>query len=348
MVDPVEDLASSIDEGMSIVSADDASLYEGKDHTPKPPSKAPATPKLGPSTDRDKARKNRSGKSKRRHIRFKKTVGIHSIPNLQTYTTNEKLRTWFQGLEGWTTEGEQRKESHVQLAIDIVWQAQLDQWKASSDINECWEFIRQRYLRVSQPCHQLAHKMGKNDEDEVQGYLAGVKSVEKNRRRMMKKSRSGGAGRKIRRSSSEFSPTKPPSGRRLLSPGQGPKSPLGRSHSMGSPRKGVLKTTSPQVYYDSEDGSSSAPTPRSSGRGTVGGSVRSDDDSTVASSRSKKKISYQPKSKSKVPVSPVGSVMSSADSDATSVSRRMRSHMSVCSEDSTRRRMLRTVGIKEL
>lgn len=68
----------------------------------------------------------------------------------------------------------------------------------------------------------------------------------------------------------------------------------------------------------------------------------------------KKKIQFKPKSKTKIPTSPVGSVcskksnMNDTFSDEDSLSRMMRSHMSlsVASDESTRRRMLRNSKLK--
>lgn len=56
-----------------------------------------------------------------------------------------------------------------------------------------------------------------------------------------------------------------------------------------------------------------------------------------------RKISFKPKSKTKIPTSPVGSVADGSTMDESTNSRRMRSHMSVCSDDSTRRRMRKSV-----
>jgi hypothetical protein len=82
-----------------------------------------------------------------------------------------------------------------------------------------------------------------------------------------------------------------------------------------------------------------------------------DDNSSLASSiveayskkknSANKKIEFKPKSKTKVPTSPVGSLAQSIDTtDTSSTMRRMRSHLSVASDDSTRRRMMRTAGLK--
>ncbi len=348
------------------------------------PGRSPKTPLGSKSRSSSGGRRKTSQKTtKKKGISFKKTVGVHTIPNLDTYSQIEKDTTWYapddygqmedecdltaelmdrrkplwpgqctRGLEAWTTEGEQRKEGHVQLAIDIVWQAQLEQWKASSDIHECWEFIRSRYLAVSSPCHHLAHKRGLHDEQEVQAYLSGVRSVEKNRQRLLgihQRSTTQGnrrirpeadtprtaAKKKIGRTYSEASvPTES-------------KSPPGRHHSSDNikavPKKGLLKTS---INEEEEV------TPVAAGAKISRNKEKKEveDDASETSSRrsgaSGRKISYQPKSRSKVPVSPVASLCTEADSDEGSTARRLRSHMSVSSEDSTRRRMLRTASIK--
>ena len=345
--------------------------------SPKPHGTKPR-----PSSSMQKARR---GSTAKKSITFKKTVAVLTIPNLDTYTIQEKEQSWFaaddygqmedecdmtaelldrrkplwpgqcpRGLEAWTTEGEQRKEGHVQLALDIVWQAQLEQWKASSDIHECWEFIRSRYLAVTVPCQTLANKRASVDEQEVQGYLAGVRSVEKNRLRLLgirhrdvrtrRHSHSESddhvaptsVSKKISRSFSGISDSSTSSS----------KSPPNRHHSSDNIRgsqKGLLKSP------PGEDTLSALPSgrmirhqPSSSQDKPASG----EDGASVASSVPSRKITYHAKSKSKIPTSPVQSLCSMHESDDDSLSRRMRSHMSVASEDSTRRRMLRTNGMK--
>jgi len=61
-----------------------------------------------------------------------------------------------------------------------------------------------------------------------------------------------------------------------------------------------------------------------------------------------RKISFRPKSKTKIPTSPVGSVADGSVMDESTNSRRMRSHMSLCSDDSTRRRMRKVVPKPQL
>lgn len=313
-------------------------------------------------------------------ITFKKTVAVLTIPNLDTYTIQEKELAWYaaddygqmedecdmtaelldrrkplwpgqcpRGLEAWTTEGEQRKEGHVQLALDIVWQAQLEQWKASSDIHECWEFIRSRYLAVTVPCQNIANKRANTDEQEVQAYLAGVRSVERNRLRLLGIHHRDCRPRRADMSDEHGTPlssSKKKVGRsysETTTPSSG-KPPPGRSNSSESfkgPQKGLLKTSG------AEDTLSALPTSRMvRHQPNAQNSAADDDIGSVASSQQSRKISYQAKSKSKIPTSPVQSLCSVHESDEDSLSRRLRSHMSVSSEDSTRRRMLRTAPIK--
>jgi hypothetical protein len=348
--------------------------------TPTSPSvKSPPGNKTRDTVSALRKTKRKTGTKK--GITFKKTVAVLTVPNLDTYTTQEKEQTWYaaddygqmedecdmtaelldrrkplwpgqcsRGLEGWTMEGEQRKEGHVQLALDVVWQAQLEQWKASSDVNECWEFIRSRYLAVTIPCQGLANKRAIADEQEVQSYLAGVRSVEKNRLRLMgihyrdtrsRRSHTDGADDQ----GSTPAGNKKHPGRSLSEiGGTSIKSPPGRHHSSntikGSP-KGLLK-----VHSEEDELSQTSTNRKIRHQPPREGAANDDDVSTVASSVRSRKISYQAKSKSKIPTSPVRSLCSAHDEDEDSVSRRMRSHMSVSSEDSTRRRMLRTTNIK--
>ena len=357
--------------------------------------KSPKTPRGSRSSSTSQRSKRASSDAKKKGITFKKTVGVHTIPNLDTYSNLEKELTWYapddygamedecdltaelldrrkplwpgqcpRGLEAWTTEGEQRKEGHVQLAIDIVWQAQIEQWKASSDVSECWEFIRSRYLAVSTPCHRLANKRGLTDETEVQPYLAGVRSVERNRLRLLGiHQRSSTVGnRRARPTNGETSATAEQTPRSASSKkkigrtfsevgtqGTNGKSPPSRYHSSDNikvPKKGLLKVS------DEDAAAAAAATPVAGGKiKKKSASDANDQDDDVSQTSSKRsgasgrKISYQPKSRSKVPVSPVGSLVTDA-SDGDSTTRRLRSHMSVSSEDSTRRRMLRTASIK--
>jgi hypothetical protein len=333
--------------------------------TPKPKTSKIMSPRPASS------RKTRKAK---RGITFKKTVGVNIIPNLDTYNQEEKSLTWFgpdeyagmedecdltsgfmdrnkplwpgycgRGLEAWTTQGEQIKERHVQLAVDIVWNAQLEQWKASSDTNGCWEFIRSRYMQVSKPCHHRANKIGLADEAEVRSYLSGVRSVEKNRRRMLGIHERGGegvvkkAGRTIRRTTSEQTP-------------KTSRKQIGRNYSEKSPSKSSPKSALKGLSSDSEDETiddeSYKKTPKAGSRIKSSKSKKASDESP---SKQPRKIVFKPRSKSKIPLSPVSSMCSAADSDVGStVSRRMRSHMSVCTDDSSRRRMLRTANIKKL
>lgn len=344
--------------------------------------KSPETPPDAGGKKKVSSSIRKKKESRKKGITFKKTVGVHTIPNLATYTIQEKVQTWYaaddygqmedecdltaelldrrkplwpgqcpRGLEAWTTEGEQRKEGHVQLAIDIVWQAQLEQWKGSTDIEECWEFIRSRYLAITVPCQKIANKRAQADEQEVQPYLSGVRNVEKNRLRLLgihlrdnrtrrsdidETPRSSNGKPKVGRAYSEMSTSSS-------------KSPPGRNHSsdnIKAPVKGPLKKS---ISAEDELSAATSRKIKLSKQGkssTPAREVTEDDISSAASSRRSKKISYQKsKSKSKIPTSPVHSLCS--ESDEGSVSRRMRSHMSVASDDSTRRRMLRTAHIKQ-
>jgi hypothetical protein len=361
---------------------------------------------------------------RRRKVQWKKSVRVNVIPNLSYFSKQEKLQTWYtadeyslmedecdltsecldakkplwpgfcgRGLESWTIDGEQRKEQHVQLAIDIVWQAQLDQWRLASNTDECWEFIRLQYLQVSRPCLKLASQLAETDEQDIQGYLSSVRALEKSRRKMLGiRSRNGGnsnsnssssSRRVIRRgkvirtvsdtsayaqqltSQSAHGPDTKQSPRRTLSD-----MPL-------TPSKPLLRPAIKNIAY--WDQSPAAGSLSSHGRGRKVKSKSSsdvipvvnehdanqddeddDDDtdgsSTLASSiveaysnkkkMANKKIEFRPKSKTKVPTSPVGSLAASIDtSDSNSMIRRMRSHLSVASDESTRRRMMRTVAM---
>jgi len=345
--------------------------------TAKPPKTAVGN-KTRPSSALRKSKRGIG--TNKRGITFKKTVAVLTIPNLDTYTIQEKEQSWFaaddygqmedecdltaelldrrkplwpgqcaRGLEAWTTEGEQRKEGHVQLALDIVWQAQLEQWKASSDIHECWEFIRSRYLAVTVPCLNIACKRASADEHEIQSYLAGVRSVEKNRLRILgihqrdvrtrrvvlsassqadaPNDHAGNPMQKVGRSCSEMSAAT----NKIPAPN--------RNHSadmIKGPQKGILSAAASST---NEDTLGALPPSRINHQKST---TSSDDDgmSVASSSSASRRISYQTKSKSKIPTSPVQSLYSVSHED--SLSRRMRSHMSVASEESTRRRMLRT------
>jgi len=268
------------------------------------------------------------------------------------------------GLEAWTDLGEQMKERNVQLAVDIVWNAQLEQWEASRNTHECWEFIRGLYLPISQACQRRAYQIGKADEQEIQTYLASVRSVERNRRRMMRsrgKERKG--GRTIRRTVSETTP-------------RGPRRRIGRHHSTNSPTNkggGILKnspkgggilispTPSSKISSLTEESTmseslmsrsslDSEKRKKSKGRKVKHQQQTAEEQSKSQDSKPSRKVEFKPRSKTKVPLSPVGSVCSTIDSGAgsTASSRLRASHMSVCSDDSTRRRMLRTASIKNL
>jgi hypothetical protein len=346
------------------------------------------------------------------------------IPNLSYYTEQEKNDAWYKGeeyalmedecdltsefmdskkplwpgfcgrgLESWTMEGEQRKERHVQLAIDIVWQAQLDQWRQSSNTDECWEFIRSQYVQISKPCLRLAAQMARQDEDDIQSYLSSVRALEKSRRKMMgirtgtrssgvrggtmsSSSHHGTRRAKMGRTASDsgnLSPAKA-SPRRTLSDKCSPPDfsrPTVRPILKGSPdvfnlSAGSLDTT--EKATSKTGGTTTAPGKSRNKSTTTGNpSAKSStrqfnnidqqqpdggDDQSRSShhvgggGNAKKKIEFKAgsKSKTKIPTSPVGSLCSSyaGTEDSSSTMRRMRSsHMSVASDESSRRRMLR-------
>jgi hypothetical protein len=371
---------------------------EGGAEEPTPATSQQQTPPPQTPSRSEKSKVRKS--SKKRSIKFKGMVAVNIIPNLDTYTPDECAAVWFaaddygnmedecdltseflehnkplwpgycgRGLEAWTTAGEQSKERHVQLAVDIVWQGQLEQWKAAKDTNECWEFIRARYVQISKPCHRLAHKRGLADEHEIQGYLAGVRSVDKNRRRMLGITSKGKSGaRVIQRSTSDSCPspkqTPKGAGRKKIGRTVSEKSPPSFNKSpFKSPTKtprssrpqfaggslpgSSMKAASCYVSSDNEeedDWHKKTPKVRG-GKGSASSKSKksSSDDASQASSPAKntRKIVFQAKSKARIPTSPVASMCS--ESDSASTARRQRSHMSVASEDSTRRRMLRTI-----
>jgi hypothetical protein len=362
-----------------------------------------------------------AGRRRRRKLQWKKSVRVNVIPNLSYFSQQEKLLTWYQpeeyslmedecdltsecmdakkplwpgfcgrGLESWTLEGEQRKEQHVQLAIDIVWQAQLDQWRQASNTDECWEFIRSQYLQVSKPCLRLAKETAESDERDVQAYLSSVRALERSRRKMLGirgRSTTTGSKRVIRRGrinrtisdTSGYVVSSPNddddheeriSPRRSLSDVRSPRRSL--SDMPSTPTRPILRSAMKPDWDQTPKSGSRKVKSRSAGGidtirmvsedTTLEGSNEDDDDETDGSSTlassiveayskkkklANKKIEFKPKSKTKVPTSPVGSVAKSVDtSDSNSMIRRMRSHLSVASDDSTRRRMMRTAAMK--
>jgi len=72
--------------------------------------------------------------------------------------------------------------------------------------------------------------------------------------------------------------------------------------------------------------------------------IESSASATVSVGSASRKISFKAKSKTKIPTSPVGSVADGSIMDESTNSRRMRSHMSVASDDSTRRRMRKVLA----
>ncbi len=410
------------------------SAAKGDGTTPHtaPRERSLLSPSLSSSGTRQQHRQRR-----RRKLQWKKSVRVNVIPNLSFYSEQERKNTWYQaeeyavmedecdltsefldskkplwpgfcgrGLESWTMEGERRKERHVQLAVDIVWQAQLDQWRQASNTDECWEFIRSQYVQVSVPCLRLAAQMARQDEDEIQPYLSSVKALEKSRRKMLgirsksggSRTSSGGGGggmslssgshhgsrrAKVGRTASDttnLSPSKA-SPRRALSDGrspstpsrpilrpvlkdpeiipQAPPPPIGATGTdaekipriaTNRSRKTVGPTSGASVTSRKSTGTGDHDDERTT---TSVGSSSRNNSITSSSNGNKKKIEFKSgrdsKSKTKIPTSPVGSLCSSyaGTEDTSSTMRRMRSsHMSVGSDESTRRRMLRTAGIK--
>ncbi|KAG7344592.1 hypothetical protein IV203_022600 [Nitzschia inconspicua] len=370
---------------------------------------------------------SQSRRRSRRKVQWKKSVRVNVIPNLSYFSTQEKLLTWYtadeyslmedecdltsecldarkplwpgfcaRGLESWTLDGEQRKEQHVQLAIDIVWQAQLDQWRQASNTDECWEFIRSQYLQVSKQCLKLAAQLAQADEREIQPYLSSVKALEKSRRKMLglrsrSSSRSrGGTGssskRIIRRgkvvrtvsdttaierqvlSQSAHGPDTRRSPRRCLSDMPStPTLPILRpaikytdgwdqtpvAGSNRGSRRGKSRSASDAIGYvteDNDDETSNTHEDDDDDDDTDGSSTLASSIVEAYSNKKKlanKKIEFKPKSKTKVPTSPVGSLAASiTTTDSSSIIRRMRSHLSVASDESTRRRITRTAAMK--
>jgi hypothetical protein len=360
-------------------------------------------------TPRSKRRSSR--KSMKKGVRFNKTVGVNTIPNLDSYTKQETVAVWFapdeyaqmendcdetaiymdarqqlvpdmcpRGLEAWTANGEQIKEWNVQEAIEKVWQAQLEQWQSAKDTAECWEYIRGEYLPTSKRSSRDARTLAIKDEEGIQTYLSTTRSVfQSYARRMFGTQRTSGS-KIIRRSTSEYTPkasgSKAPIGRNRsgdVSPTATPKSIRSSASStmqyMGHNEnlRSSLKESSIYVSddYDEEEEKKKASTkptgtqrskkvtrikPQSqSGDNSDAQSVAASYASTVESSiASSRKIVFKPKSKTKIPTSPVGSVADGSIMDESTTSRRMRSHMSVASDDSTRRRMRRTAGVRPL
>ncbi|KAL3936719.1 MAG: hypothetical protein SGBAC_008026 [Bacillariaceae sp.] len=72
--------------------------------------------------------------------------------------------------------------------------------------------------------------------------------------------------------------------------------------------------------------------------------IESSASAAVSVGSGSRKISFKAKSKTKIPTSPVGSVADGSMMDESTNSRRMRSHMSVASDDSTRRRMRKVLA----
>lgn len=392
------------------------------------PKAGSASSLMSPRTPSSRSSRRRGGgrsrRSMKKGVRFNKTVGVNTIPNLDSFSQPELEAVWFapdeyakmeddcdetasymdarhhlvedmcpRGLEAWTASGEQMKEWNVQEAIEKVWQAQLEQWQSSRDTAECWEYIRGEYIATSKRCSRDARTVAIKDEESVQTYLSTTRSVFQSYARRMYGTQRTSASKPIQRSNSEYTPR---------SSGSSSKKGIGRNRSgnftskssinssqssllyMGKNEKLKSSLKALSVYNSDSDGdndskkkkspnpsssinsSSNSLTARTSQRGSkrvsrksrpnssgnnngdaqsIAASYASTVESSIASSR---KIVFKPRSKVKIPTSPVGSVADGSLMDESTTSRRMRSHMSVASDDSTRRRMLRTTGMRPL
>jgi hypothetical protein len=366
---------------------------------------------LSPSvkTPRSRKRRKSSRQISKKGVHFKKTVGVNTIPNLDSYSRIEFTKVWYmvdeyaqmedecdqtaafldanrplglhlcsRGLEAWTTLGEQEKEWNVQEAIDSVWQAQLEQWKLAKDVSECWEFIRGEYMPISKRCYRGARTIGLKDEESIQGYISTTRSVFRSyARRTLDTHQSLGRSasytgsmpkhsvkNSVARNCSEIISPKSnssSSGSNVLLRSMGKLQIKPQSESF----KSSLKASSVDVS-ESDEGKKKiskkppyAKSPKQASR-KITRTSNSDERSVALSYAStvesslpaSRRVVFKPKSKAKIPTSPVqsmcGSVADNSTVDESVTSRRMRSHMSVCSDDSTRRRMLRTAGIRPL
>mmetsp|Transcript_10829 Transcript_10829/g.31034 ORF Transcript_10829/g.31034 Transcript_10829/m.31034 type:complete len:566 (-) Transcript_10829:61-1758(-) len=168
----------------------------------------------------------------KRNVSFNPKLQVTLIPCLQEFTVEEIHDTWFQsneygamedecdvtsqlmdqnkvltdsicgrGLECWTTEGEKMKEQNVSVAIDLVWNAQIEHWKDTAanaaarnadpqsqqtppELPDSFETISKLYCKISVPCLEEAQSLGQKDEKAVRGYLAAARSMEKARKNM--------------------------------------------------------------------------------------------------------------------------------------------------------------------
>lgn len=309
----------------------------------------PTTPPLSPEPEL---------KVRKRTIVFNQKIGVALVMSLAEYTDEEADRTWYnveeyaemedecdftsellenptkplpkqlcaRGLECWTLEGEQSKEHNVGEAIELVWQAQLAQWKNKGDGQE---FIREQYLQISEPCHAAAHEVGVRDEAEIKKYVASTKAMEKSRKKVAKatkhtrpeepKPKGILKKEKKKKESSKSKSIKSP--KTPKTPGRRSKLTVGKTPKASGSGRVVRAAT----------GSGPQGVPLSPAKSTV----------SSASSTGSRKIQ---RSKAKVPHSPTGSVHSASEFSNGS-RRKYSSHASVCSDDSSlnslKRRMLK-------
>jgi hypothetical protein len=293
-------------------------------------------------------------KPRKRTIVFNQKIGVALVMSLAEYTDEEADRTWYnveeyaemedecdftsellenpskplpkqlcaRGLECWTLEGEQSKEHNVGEAIELVWQAQLAQWKNKGDGQE---FIREQYLQITEPCHAAAHEVGMRDEAEVKKYLASTRAMEKSRRKVAKATKHTrpdepklkGILKKEKKKKESTASKKLKSPKTPKTPGRRSKLTVGKTPKASGGGR-VIKASGIQA-------------PSSPGKSVV----------SSASSTGSRKIA---RSRAKVPHSPTGSVHSASEF-STGSRRKYSSHASVCSDDSSlnslKRRMLK-------
>jgi hypothetical protein len=353
---------------------------------PRPPgAAAPAikssnTPIGGRSKHSKGLKKKRASNASinKRNVTFNPKLKVTLIISLAEFSKEEALATWYQatdyadmeeecdftsefleykqalkpgfcgrGLECWTSQGEHSKERNVSLAMDLVWNAQIEYWKDASSTNsqdDPWALIAYEYQQVSIPCMMQAHGMALKDETEIKSYLASAKSIEKARRKRVTGSRheSKVESRILRRSHSdkfdkvEQAAAAPTAGRAIkFSKGsiRRSKSELPSAMSPQTPSGGKKKV--------SASAHTSPKTPSASNKSAIpDASAAAKPKSVTAAPQAARKIVFKSRSKQKVPLSPVKSLCS-VISEGESY---RRSSASVGSDGSSKvsRRMLRT------
>lgn len=320
-------------------------------------------------------------KKERRGIKFNPKIGVALIMSLEEYTPEECVMAWFQadeygkmedeceftsdflqnkkmlppalcgrGLECWTVEGEDSKDKHVSLAVELVWQAQLKQWKNKGEY-EGMDFIRQEYEEITVPCHEAAHTVGLKDELEVKRYLAPIKNMEKTRKKMqslLSKNHKHGGGANNNNDDATGVPKLKPAiitSSKNKTPKQTSRKARSASPDSCMPSPVRKKMGGLDLLDKIERRLTAEPnTPKSGSKGLSNNSCG------VAASpdRSVKKIVFRPKGRSKVPLSPVGSLHGAGEFSSGS-RRHFASQKSVCTEDgSVRRRMLKATSTLKL